>query len=219
MWMHWQALFRSRPSKEAVTTLNCWGSFKWPLEMHGVSEREKWSWLKLCCLFLTRLMVRAQREWTPFHLEQQLSWCANIWRAHKRFSSFIVFRKAKPKSSPVLHPWEMRWQVTPSSCCAGTIKSANFKLSSLQVNACNVSLNHVFYAFVVMATEQHRGKAPSSRYLLFFPVQQWLLPWHWTKYYLSVPSCPYIFNCVDTCILERGTNLANLWCYGSVNVN
>lgn len=144
--------------------------FKWPLEMHGVSKPEKWSWLKLCCLFLTRLMVRAQWEWTLFHLKQQLSWCANIWHAHNRFPFFVVFRKAKSKPSPVLHPCEMRWWVMPQSCCAGIIKSANFKLSSLQVNACNIPLSHVFHAFFVIATEQHWGKAPNSRYLLFVPI-------------------------------------------------
>lgn len=111
--------------------------------MHGLSEPEKWSRLKPCCLFLTRLMVRAQWEWTLFHLEQQFSWCTNIWHAHNRFAPFLVFRKAKPKSFPVLHPGEMRWRVMPPSCCAGTIKFAKFKLSSIQVNACNIPLNHV----------------------------------------------------------------------------
>lgn len=179
--------------------------------MHGVSEREKWSWLKLCCLFLTRLMVRAQREWTPFHLKQQLLWCANIWHAHKRFSSFIVFRKAKPKSSPVLHPWEMRWQVMPSSCCAGTIKSANFKLSSLQVNACNTPLNHVFYAFVVMATEQHRGKAPSSRYLLFFSSSSS------DSFHDTGPSTTSLCPHVHTCLIEMIP--ASLWEVQTLQIN
>lgn len=169
MWTHWHALSRTRPSKEAITTLNCF-FFKWPLEMDGVSEPEKWSRLNLCCLFLTRLMVRAQWEWILFQLQQQLSWCANIWCSHNRFASFIVFRKAKPKPSPVIHPCEMRRWVTPPSCCAGTIKYANFKLSSLQVNACNNPSSHGFHAFVVMATEQRWGKAPSSGYLLFVPV-------------------------------------------------
>lgn len=106
-----------------------------------------------------------------FHPEQQFSWCANIWCAHNRVAYFIVFRKVRPKPSPVLYPWEMTWWVMPPSCFAGTIKSANFKFWSLQINSCNIPLSHAFCALVVTAAEQHRETAQSSKYLeLFVPV-------------------------------------------------
>lgn len=137
-----------------------WGFFffKWVLEVHGVSEPGKWSWLKPCCMFLTRLMVRAHWEWMLFHLEQQLSWCGISWCARNSFVSWVVFRKTKLKPSSILHACEMRWWVMPLSCCAATIKSADFKLISVQVNACNIPFYLCFCAFLDMATEQQLGE-------------------------------------------------------------
>lgn len=154
-------------------------------------------------------MVRAQWEWTLFHLDLQFLWCTNIWHAHNRFAPFIDFRKTKPKSFPVLDPGEMRWQVMPPSSRAGTIKFANLKLSSLQVNACNITLKHAFFffffcAFVVMTTEQHLGKAPSSGYLLCVP-----LPAVSPSMTLDqiLPLCAFMSACL-ICILVRSTSLA-----------